>query len=67
VDEIRITPAGDPFHAAAPDQDHPHACMSGYVYLGYIDEDGEEHYEAVRCRWCGGRDDKATENNLQDI
>jgi hypothetical protein len=33
-------------------QDHPHACMDGYVYLGYTDEDGEEAVEALPCRRC---------------
>ena len=36
VDEVRVHPevlAGDPFAAVA--QDHPHACLYGYVYLGY--------------------------------
>jgi hypothetical protein len=38
-------------------QDHPHACMDGYVYLGYtaIDEEtGEEveRVEALPCRRC---------------
>jgi hypothetical protein len=39
------------------DQDHPHACLNGYVYLGYtaIDEEtGEEveRVEALPCRRC---------------
>ena len=38
-------------------QDHPHACMDGYVYLGYtaIDEetgDEVERVEALPCRRC---------------
>jgi len=38
-------------------QDHPHSCMGGYVYLGYtaIDEEtGEEveRIEALPCRRC---------------
>jgi hypothetical protein len=38
-------------------QDHPHACMNGYVYLGYtaIDEepgDVVERVEALPCRRC---------------
>ena len=37
------------------DQDHPHACLNGYVYLGYIvldEETGEdvERVEALPCR-----------------
>jgi hypothetical protein len=38
-------------------QDHPHACLNGYVYLSYpaLDEEtGEEveRVEALRCRRC---------------
>ena len=38
-------------------QDHPHACLNGYVYLGYtaVDEEtGEEveRIEALPCRCC---------------
>ena len=57
MDEHTISPAGDPFHAALHDQDHPHACLNGYVYLGYIaldEETGEEveQVEALPCRRC---------------
>ena len=39
------------------DQDHPHACLNGYVYLGYTatdEETGEEveWVEALPCRRC---------------
>jgi hypothetical protein len=39
------------------DQDHPHACLDGYVYLGYTaldEETGEEveRVEALPCRRC---------------
>jgi hypothetical protein len=59
VDEHTISPAGDPFYASAAThgQDHPHACLNGYVYLGYtaVDEEtGEEveRVEALPCRCC---------------
>ena len=47
-------------HPAPPtteDQDHPHACLDGYVYLGYTtldEETGEEveRVEALPCRCC---------------
>ncbi len=58
MDTKRIPPAGDPFTSAAPeDQDHPHACLAGYVYLGYTaldEESGEqvERVEALPCRRC---------------
>jgi hypothetical protein len=29
-------------------------CLEGWVFLGSIAPDGEEVYEAVRCRRCGG-------------
>jgi hypothetical protein len=48
VDEHTISPADDPFHAA-PDDQHPHACLNGYVYLGYtaVDEQTGEEVERV--------------------
>jgi hypothetical protein len=57
MDEHTISPAGDSFHAAPGDQDHPHACLNGYIYLGYttVDEEtGEEveRVEALPCRRC---------------
>ncbi len=57
MDTKSIPPAGDPFHAAPHDQDHPHACLNGYVYIGHLgEEDGEEVdvFEAVPCRRCAG-------------
>jgi hypothetical protein len=44
-------------HPATEEQDHPHACLNGYVYLGYttVDEEtGEEiaRVEALPCRRC---------------
>ena len=38
-------------------QDHPHACLGGYIYLGYtavVEETGEEVecIEALPCRRC---------------
>jgi hypothetical protein len=29
-------------------------CLEGWVFIGSLDHDGEEVYEAVRCRKCGG-------------
>jgi hypothetical protein len=57
VDEPTISPVGDPFHAAPEDQNHPHACLNGYVYLGYTAHDEEtgeevERVEALPCRRC---------------
>ena len=57
MDITRIPPADDPFHEAPYDQDHPHACLNGYGYLGYttVDEEtGEQiaRVEALPCRRC---------------
>jgi hypothetical protein len=29
-------------------------CLSGWVFLGSLDYDGEEVIDSVRCRRCGG-------------
>jgi hypothetical protein len=62
VIERRISPAGDPFTAAAkrrPDPGHQtracFACWEGLVYIGHmVEEDGEEveQIEAVPCKRC---------------
>ena len=66
VDEARIHPeteAGDPFaYAAAPDRDGPpHACccLEGWVFVSYIDEDGQEREASYRCRRCASGDGNA--------
>jgi hypothetical protein len=33
---------------------HCFYCLEGWVFIGSLDHDGEEVYEAVRCRKCGG-------------
>jgi hypothetical protein len=60
----RISSAGDPFHAAGsrnpePEEDRPHGCYEGWVYLGFeTEEDGEivEITERIPCRRCRGRE-----------
>ena len=57
MDEHTISPAGDPFHAAPDDHDHPHACNDGWVSMEVeaIDpETGEEILEEALylCRRC---------------
>ncbi len=45
-----------------PDQEHEGSreerncfyCLEGWVFLGSIGHDGEEVYESMRCRRCGG-------------
>jgi hypothetical protein len=32
--------------------ERPCACLKGWVFVGYIDEYGEEQYEAYVCRRC---------------
>ena len=63
VDEIRISPNGEGFHAAVSGANHAHAeqedrgclfCLEGWVFLGSVDHDGGEVFEAIRCRKCGG-------------
>jgi hypothetical protein len=46
-------------HPSTEDQDHPHACMNGYVYLGYtaIDEETGEEVERVEALPCRRRAD----------
>ncbi len=46
---IRKSPAEVP---SRPDQETPHGCLGGYVFLGFEAEDGEEREEAVPCRRC---------------
>jgi hypothetical protein len=47
-----------PAHPSTEEQDHPHACMDGWVFLGRVvesahDLDGEVvEYERVPCRRC---------------
>jgi hypothetical protein len=63
VDEIRISSAGDGFYAASGETKLTNAeqaerdcyfCLEGWVFLGSIDHDGWEVFEAIRCRRCGG-------------
>jgi hypothetical protein len=35
-----------------PPEETPHACMGGWVFLGFEGEDGEEVIEAVPCKRC---------------
>jgi hypothetical protein len=37
---------------ARDDQDRPCACYSGWVFVGYIDEHGEEREASYPCRRC---------------
>jgi hypothetical protein len=39
-------------HPSTEDQDRPHACLEGWVFVGYIDEHDEERETSYRCRRC---------------
>jgi hypothetical protein len=63
VDEIRISPAGEGFYFVASEGTYTYPeqaerccffCLEGWVFLGSIDHDGWEVFEAIRCRRCGG-------------
>ena len=32
--------------------ERPHACIGGWVFVGYIDDNGEEKEASYRCRCC---------------
>jgi hypothetical protein len=49
---LTVDKASIDYGDARREQDHPHACWDGYVYLGYTDEDGEEQIEKLPCRRC---------------
>ncbi len=62
MDEVTISPAGDPFYAAPRHDNHqesPHGCYSGVVYIGHLVHDlwtGEEVevIERMPCKACQG-------------
>jgi hypothetical protein len=39
-------------HYASLERLRPHACIGGWVFVGYIDEYGEEREASYRCRRC---------------
>ena len=39
-------------HYACLERMRPHACMGGWVFVGYVDEHGEEREASYRCRRC---------------
>ena len=52
MDTKRIPRSGDPFTSKPePRQDDgPHACLEGWVFVTYEDEDGQEREASYRCR-----------------
>ena len=69
MDEHTISPAGDPFYAASRCDDAieahyaslergiPCSCYGSGVVVLTIEEDGQEHDEAVPCRRCSAAGD----------
>jgi hypothetical protein len=39
-------------HYAGLERLRPHACIDGWVFVGYIDEHGEQREASYRCRRC---------------
>ena len=39
-------------HYSALERMRPHACIDGWVFVGYIDEHGEEREASYPCRRC---------------
>jgi hypothetical protein len=39
-------------HYSGLERLRPHACIGGWVFVGYIDEYGEEREASFRCRRC---------------
>jgi len=39
-------------HYSCLERLRPHACMGGWVFVGYIDENDEEREASYRCRRC---------------
>jgi hypothetical protein len=39
-------------HYSALERLRPHACMDGWVFVGYVDEHGEEREASYACHRC---------------
>jgi hypothetical protein len=39
-------------HYSSLERLRPHACIEGWVFVGYVDEDGEEREASYACRRC---------------
>jgi hypothetical protein len=39
-------------HYSGLERLRPHACIDGWVFVGYVDEDGEEREASYPCRRC---------------
>ena len=47
-------PHGEGTHGGSEEDSSCLYCLEGWVFLGSIGPEGEELYEAIRCRRCGG-------------
>jgi hypothetical protein len=47
-------PRDEQAHESSEEQRSCFYCLEGWVFLGSIGPDGEEIYDALRCRRCGG-------------
>ena len=41
-------------HYSGLERPRPHACIDGWVFVGYVDEHGEEREASYACRRCAG-------------
>jgi len=41
-------------HHSCLERLRPHACIGGWVFVGYVDEHGEEREASYACRRCAG-------------
>jgi hypothetical protein len=41
-------------HYSSLERLRPHACIDGWVFVGYVDEYGEEREASYACRDCAG-------------
>jgi hypothetical protein len=54
--EHTISPAGDPFYAKGGDDEECFYCGgSGFHFITFEDEDGEEREASYRCHRCSSR------------
>ena len=58
MDKDILAPSGQPFGVSQEKHDEKSTscfyCLEGWVFLGSLGYDGEEVFDAVRCRKCGG-------------
>jgi hypothetical protein len=50
--ESSATPAHPSTEGHSHQDERPHACLEGWVFISYVDEHGEEREASYRCRRC---------------